>query len=104
MLQVLFDTLKFHGTSFTPTFWARVFESVLLPIFDHVRAEVIPLRWRHPLPELDKVLDEVFELSWQIAIICLTMVHSLPVAEKGNAGLSEQQQKKSLGLTYWCTV
>jgi brefeldin A-inhibited guanine nucleotide-exchange protein len=38
--QVLFDTLKFHGASFTAPFWARVFDSVLLPIFDHVRAEV----------------------------------------------------------------
>lgn len=38
--QVLFDTLEFHGSSFTPEFWSRVFDSVLLPIFDHVRAEV----------------------------------------------------------------
>lgn len=41
-VQVLFDTLKFHGASFTAPFWARVFDSVLLPIFDHVRAEVRP--------------------------------------------------------------
>ena len=39
-MQVLFDTLKYHGASFTAPFWARVFDSVLLPIFDHVRAEV----------------------------------------------------------------
>ncbi|CAL8462959.1 g2493 [Coccomyxa elongata] len=39
-LEVLFDTLKYHGASFTAPFWARVFDSVLLPIFDHVRAEV----------------------------------------------------------------
>lgn len=39
-LEVLFDTLEFHGHSFTSQFWARVFDSVLLPIFDHVRAEV----------------------------------------------------------------
>ncbi len=38
--QVLFDTLKFHGAAFTTPFWSRVFDSVLLPIFDHVRAEV----------------------------------------------------------------
>lgn len=37
---MLFDILKFHGASFTPQFWLRVFDSVLLPIFDHVRAEV----------------------------------------------------------------
>jgi brefeldin A-inhibited guanine nucleotide-exchange protein len=30
----------FHGSSFTPKFWMRVFDSVLLPMFDHVRAEV----------------------------------------------------------------
>ena len=40
LAQVLFDTLKYHGASFTAPFWARVFDSVLLPIFDHVRAEV----------------------------------------------------------------
>ena len=42
LMQVLFDTLKYHGASFTAPFWARVFDSVLLPIFDHVRAEVCP--------------------------------------------------------------
>ena len=39
-LEVLFDTLKFHGSAFTLPFWTRIFDSVLLPIFDHVRAEV----------------------------------------------------------------
>ena len=39
-LEVLFDTLKFHGAAFTLPFWTRIFDSVLLPIFDHVRAEV----------------------------------------------------------------
>jgi len=38
-LEVLFDTLKFHGSAFTLPFWTRIFDSVLLPIFDHVRAE-----------------------------------------------------------------
>ena len=37
---MLFDILKFHGGSFTPQFWIRVYDSVLLPMFDHVRAEV----------------------------------------------------------------
>lgn len=36
----MFDTLKFHGAAFTTPFWMRIFDSVLLPIFDHVRAEV----------------------------------------------------------------
>lgn len=38
--QVLFDVLKCHGGSFAESFWSRIFERVLLPIFDHVRAEV----------------------------------------------------------------
>ena len=42
-LEVLFDTLKFHGSAFTLPFWTRIFDSVLLPIFDHVRAEVMLL-------------------------------------------------------------
>lgn len=42
-LEVLFDTLKFHGSAFTLPFWTRIFDSVLLPIFDHVRAEVVLL-------------------------------------------------------------
>lgn len=32
--------LRYHGGSFAESFWKRVFDSVLLPIFDHVRAEV----------------------------------------------------------------
>ncbi|WIA22572.1 hypothetical protein OEZ86_009559 [Tetradesmus obliquus] len=39
-LEVLFDVLMTHGGSFAESFWARIFERVLLPIFDHVRAEV----------------------------------------------------------------
>jgi len=38
-LEVLFDTLKFHGSSFSTRFWERVFDKILFPIFDHVRAE-----------------------------------------------------------------
>lgn len=37
---MLFDVLKCHGGSFAESFWSRIFERVLLPIFDHVRAEV----------------------------------------------------------------
>ncbi len=44
-LEVLFDTLKFHGSAFTLPFWTRIFDSVLLPIFDHVRAEVSVSAW-----------------------------------------------------------
>ena len=41
-LEVLFDTLKFHGSSFAPGFWARVYSRILFPIFDHVRADIVP--------------------------------------------------------------
>ena len=37
---MLFHTLKEYGGSFEAQFWTRIFDSVLLPIFDHVRAEV----------------------------------------------------------------
>ena len=40
-LGVLFDILKCHGGSFTSGFWIRVFDSVLLPMFDQVRAEIL---------------------------------------------------------------
>lgn len=37
-LEVLFDILRVHGHIFSEAFWGRVFDSVLLPIFDHVRS------------------------------------------------------------------
>ena len=47
-LEVLFDTLRFHGHLFTTSFWDCVFDSVLFRIFDHVRSESLndgrPLR------------------------------------------------------------
>jgi len=39
-LEVLFDILDYHGGSFAIDFWVRIFNSILFPIFDHVRAEV----------------------------------------------------------------
>jgi len=38
-LEVLFDTLKFHGSAFSTSFWERVFDRILFPVFDSVRAE-----------------------------------------------------------------
>eukprot|EP00217_Crustomastix_stigmatica_P006110 CAMPEP_0183807166 /NCGR_PEP_ID=MMETSP0803_2-20130417/40777_1 /TAXON_ID=195967 /ORGANISM="Crustomastix stigmata, Strain CCMP3273" /LENGTH=1848 /DNA_ID=CAMNT_0026051939 /DNA_START=183 /DNA_END=5729 /DNA_ORIENTATION=+ len=37
-LEVLFDTLRFHGETFSDGFWVRIFDSVLFPIFDQARA------------------------------------------------------------------
>ncbi|XP_024380354.1 brefeldin A-inhibited guanine nucleotide-exchange protein 3 [Physcomitrium patens] len=36
-LEVLFDTLRFHGDKFSAGLWEKVFDSVLFPIFDSVR-------------------------------------------------------------------
>ncbi|GBG70987.1 hypothetical protein CBR_g8287 [Chara braunii] len=41
-LEVLFDTLRFHGHLFSPALWERVFDSVLFPIFDYVRRATEP--------------------------------------------------------------
>eukprot|EP00798_Chlamydomonas_sp_ICE-L_P022399 gene22399-29511_t len=40
-LEVLFDILQTHGSAFDAPFWQRIFDSILLPIFDYVRAERI---------------------------------------------------------------
>ena len=39
-LEVLFDILDYHGSTFTIDFWVRIFNSILFPIFDQVRMEV----------------------------------------------------------------
>ena len=39
--EVLFDILQYHGGTFTTEFWSKVFDSVLFPIFDNVRAEIV---------------------------------------------------------------
>ena len=64
LMQVLFDTLKYHGASFTAPFWARVFDSVLLPIFDHVRAEVGPLLWQLGQSAFRMTAFEVLASAW----------------------------------------
>lgn len=38
-LDVLFDTLTEHGACFSEGFWAKVFERMLLPIFDSVQVD-----------------------------------------------------------------
>lgn len=42
-LDVLFDILNEHGACFSKGFWAKVFERMLLPIFDSVQVEDIDL-------------------------------------------------------------
>jgi len=38
-LEVLFDILDYHGSTFTTDFWVRIFNSILFPIFDQVGVE-----------------------------------------------------------------
>lgn len=38
-LEVLHDTLKFHGEMFSESFWRKVFDSILFPIFRSVQSE-----------------------------------------------------------------
>ena len=72
---MLFDTLKFHGAAFTPPFWARVFDSVLLPIFDHVRAEVRPPCHQHAyMLQLSTLLGISFCLGKQCKRIAQVML------------------------------
>jgi brefeldin A-inhibited guanine nucleotide-exchange protein len=40
-LDVLFDILREHGVCFSADFWDKVFERMLLPIFDSVQVEDI---------------------------------------------------------------
>lgn len=54
-LDILFDTLRFHGHLFSLGLWERVFDSVLFPIFDSVR--------RATDPALQKQEDEDGEQS-----------------------------------------
>lgn len=65
-LEVLFDTLKFHGSSFAQSFWARILDSVLLPIFDHVRAEVMNGSRKREL-----CMEVGFIVCCQILCLCL---------------------------------
>lgn len=81
---MLFDTLKFHGAAFTPPFWARVFDSVLLPIFDHVRAEVRPPCHRACAH------DAAFGSAWHLFGLCYCKAHigiALHALHEGRARL-----------------
>ncbi|XP_078439821.1 brefeldin A-inhibited guanine nucleotide-exchange protein 2-like [Wolffia australiana] len=73
-LQVLFDTLRNHGHHFTPALWERVFDSVLLPIFDYVRHAIEPSgggqqkddTWNEP--DQDAWLYETSTLALQLVV------------------------------------
>jgi brefeldin A-inhibited guanine nucleotide-exchange protein len=38
-LEYLFETLKEHGSKFTPEFWATVSRQIIFPLFDDLNAD-----------------------------------------------------------------
>ncbi|EFJ24773.1 hypothetical protein SELMODRAFT_173646 [Selaginella moellendorffii] len=70
-LEVLFDILRSHGHMFSPALWERVFDSVLLPLFDYVRRAIEPLQAAeddHPEFEMDAWLYETCTLALQLVV------------------------------------
>ncbi|KAJ7555894.1 hypothetical protein O6H91_05G059700 [Diphasiastrum complanatum] len=72
-LQVLFDTLRYHGHRFSPGLWERVFDSVLFPIFDHVRRATDPAAQKRQYAnseeeQLDAWLYETCTLALQLVV------------------------------------
>ena len=62
-LQVLFDTLRNHGHHFSLPLWERVFDSVLLPIFDYVRHGIDPSGETHQA-DVSAMSDELDQDAW----------------------------------------
>ncbi|KAI3693295.1 hypothetical protein L6452_33129 [Arctium lappa] len=63
-LQVLFDILRNHGRHFSLSLWEGVFESVLFPIFDHVRQAIDPSGGDNSSKQGVDVDDELDQDSW----------------------------------------
>jgi len=88
-LEVLFDTLKFHGGSFASGFWARVYSRILFPIFDHVRADLAPQRRSGDLDDDTPALEDINDWLYGTCTRCLELVVDLaiqfhePIVEAG---------------------
>ncbi|KAH7427467.1 hypothetical protein KP509_10G045100 [Ceratopteris richardii] len=63
-LDILFDTLRFHGHLFSLGLWERVFDSVLFPIFDSVRRAMDPPIEKRESEGLDLEQTEVEVDAW----------------------------------------
>eukprot|EP01018_Ginkgo_biloba_P011843 Gb_04048 [translate_table: standard] len=63
-LQVLFDTLRYHGHLFSPALWERVFDSILFPIFDYVRHAIDPAGQRVHGNDSENELNDIEEDAW----------------------------------------
>jgi brefeldin A-inhibited guanine nucleotide-exchange protein len=85
-LEVLFDTLKFHGSAFSTAFWGRVFDKIMFPIFDHVRAEGLastaagdsaPMPGSPRSPGAPQPSDEVNAWLFETCTHCLHLIVDL---------------------------
>lgn len=76
-LEVLFDTLRFHGDKFSPGLWEKVFDSVLLPIFDHVRRATEPGAHRDGDEEKEQAELEMDAWLYETCTLALQLVVDL---------------------------
>ena len=89
-LEVLFDTLKFHGGSFASGFWKRVYSRILFPIFDHVRADIAPQRLSnggddddvHAVADIDDWLYGTCTRCLELVVDLAVQFHE-PIVEAG---------------------
>ncbi|KAI3701044.1 hypothetical protein L2E82_45687 [Cichorium intybus] len=63
-LEALFDTLRNYGHHFSLPLWERIFESILFPIFDHVRHAIDPSDGHDPSNPQTNGDDELDQDSW----------------------------------------
>lgn len=78
-LEVLFDTLKFHGGSFAPGFWSRVYSRILFPIFDHVRADIVPVSVDEDEDGYHVAAEDIDDWLYGTCTRCLELVVDLAV-------------------------
>ncbi|KAI3449141.1 hypothetical protein Pfo_005806 [Paulownia fortunei] len=63
-LQVLFDTLRNYGQHFSLPLWEKVFESVLIRIFDDARRAIDPSSDNSPRHIADGNMEELDQDAW----------------------------------------
>ncbi|KAI5079490.1 hypothetical protein GOP47_0004969 [Adiantum capillus-veneris] len=76
-LDILFDTLRFHGHLFSLGLWERVFDSVLFPIFDSVRRAMDPPIERSESEDLEQTEVEVDAWLYETCTLALQLVVDL---------------------------
>lgn len=76
-LEVLFDTLRYHGHLFSPALWERVFDSVLFPIFDYVRRATDSAVHVKGFPEKEEAELEMDAWLYETCTVALQLVVDL---------------------------